>query len=378
MDGVIRNSRKGSTASHTSAMDHRRVQKSSTLNRKFVKKPTAKPKISNTVAASSKTVQRQAYSRTILQKGGSVKLQPIRKSITGQRTTQGGGRQVKVDGAEKIAVRRAAGAAQQQQQQQQSRIQVQVQRQQAARRAAAQKAAQRRSGDVYVQNAQAAAARQRMVVKRTAATQQTQAKRLTAQQMKDKAIQQALSRMNRVDQGAGGAAGKQSMQIQFNEAQESKGGFFRNRKFAIAAGMAVITVALLGYLVYLNMPDLSARVAAMHAGIEKSYPSYVPVSYRLDGLVKEDNGRITMNFKNDQGNKFTLLEEKSSWDSAAVLTNYVKKNWGADYSIAKGQGLTIYISGSNAAWVNGGVLYIINDSDGHLNSSDLHDIAVSL
>ena len=61
-----------------------------------------------------------------------------------------------------------------------------------------------------------------------------------------------------------------------------------------------------------------------------------------------------------------------------MLANYVKKNWGADYSIAKGQGLTIYVSGSNAAWVNGGVLYIITDADGHLSSGDLHDIAVSL
>ena len=76
MDGVI-NTKRGSTANHASSIDHRRVQKSSTLNRKFVKRPTVKPKISNTVAASSKSLRRQAYNRTILQKGGSVKLQPI-------------------------------------------------------------------------------------------------------------------------------------------------------------------------------------------------------------------------------------------------------------------------------------------------------------
>ena len=374
MDGVIRNTQKGSTTRHASSMDHRRVQKSSTLNRKFVKKPTAKPKINSTVAAASKGVQRQAYNRTILQKGGSVRLQPLQKAVSQQKATQGGGQQVKVDGVEKIAVRRAttvarANAAQ---------VQTQAQRQQAQRRAAVHQVAQKRSGDVYVKNAQATAAKQRIAAKRATAQRVQAAKPLTAQQMKDRAIQQALNRMNKVNQGTGAAASKQSMQIQFNEAKESKGGFFRGKKFAIAASMAVITIALLGYLVYLNMPDLSARVAAMHAGIEKSYPSYVPVSYRLDGLVKEDNGRITMNFKNDQGNKFTLQEEKSSWDSAAVLANYVKKNWGTDYSIAKGQGLTIYISGSNATWVNGGVLYIITDTDGHLNSSDLHDIAVSL
>ena len=48
------------------------------------------------------------------------------------------------------------------------------------------------------------------------------AKRLTAQQMKDRAIQQALSRMNKIDQ-AQKAGSKQSMQIQFNESKEKQG-----------------------------------------------------------------------------------------------------------------------------------------------------------
>ena len=82
--------------------------------------------------------------------------------------------------------------------------------------------------------------------------------------------------------------------------------------------------------------------------------------------------------KNDHDQRFNLVEEKTSWDSSAVLTNYVLKNWGQDYTIVKGQGLTIYISGSNAAWVNGGVLYVILDDGNALKASDLHGIAVSL
>ena len=227
-----------------------------------------------------------------------------------------------------------------------------------------------------MKNAAATAARQRQIAKRQAAQGGQQ---LTAQQLKDRAIQQALSKMNSVD-----TKGKQKkgegvqLTTQFTDTGGKKAHFWQNRKLVIAATMAVISICLLGYLVHLNLPDISVRVAAMQTGIEKAYPSYVPATYRLDGLVGEDNGRITMNFKNDQGHKFTLMEEKSSWDSAAVLANYVKKNWGDDYSVAKGQGLTIYISDSNAAWVNGGVLYIITDSEGHLTSSDLHDIAVSL
>ncbi len=372
MDGVIRNTKKGSITNHASSIDHRRVQKSLTLNRKFVKKPTAKPKISNNSAATAKGVKRQEYSRTILRKSGRVKLQPIRNAIIEQKSTQGNQQIIKIKDTSKKVIQHAASVMQM------NAKQAKVDDKQARRRVAIRQVVQKRSGDVYVENAQAAAAKRRIAIKRSAADRRMgEVSPLTAQQMKDRAIQQALSRMNKVEQGAV-TIERQPMQIQFNDVKKTKNSLFRGKKFAIAAGMAVIVVALLGYLVYLNMPDLSVRVAAVRTGIEKSYPSYVPVNYRLDGLVKEDNGRITMNFKNDQGHKFSIQEEKSSWDSAAVLANYVKKNWGADYSIAKGQGLTIYISGSNAAWVNGGVLYVITDSSSHLNSSDLHDIAVSL
>ena len=77
MDGVINKSRRVSISKHASSMDHQRIQKSSTLNRRFVKKPTVKPIITNTTAAVSRGVQRQTYNRTILKKGKSVNLQPL-------------------------------------------------------------------------------------------------------------------------------------------------------------------------------------------------------------------------------------------------------------------------------------------------------------
>ncbi len=370
MDGIKRVSRKGVATNHASSVDHRRLQKSSTLNRKFVKKPVAKPKMSAAASAAAKTLQRRGYQQTILQKNGAVHLQP-----TSQQHQQQAVPQQNATGAQQaVTVRRTTSVAAQQRttgQKIATQQRMTIQQQQQVR------AKQQQEKDVYVKNAVATAARQRQVAKRQAAQGGQQ---LTAQQLKDRAIQQALNKMNSVD-----AKGKQQakgegarLTTQFTDMGGKKAHFWQNRKLAIAAVMAVVSICLLGYLVHLNLPDISVRVAAMQTGIEKAYPSYVPASYRLDGLVGEDNGRITMNFKNDQGHKFTIMEEKSSWDSAAVLANYVKKNWGDDYSVAKGQGLTIYISDSNAAWVNGGVLYIVTDSDGHLTSSDLHDIAVSL
>ena len=378
MDGVKKVTSR-TTANHASSLDHRRIQKSSTLNRKFVKRPTARPKITAAAGAASRSLRQQGQARTLIQKHNTVRLTPSSK-ITQNQQQQ---RQAQAQ-TERISVRQAgvvkqqqqvkqAAVAQQQRQQQQQRGQVavkkQVQQQQQQQRAVRRQIVSATSEDLPVQKNQTLeAARARMAARKQAA----QPQHLSAQELKERAIQQALRKVDKID-------GDKTMAAQFVDAgQQKTGHFWQRRGFAIAAGMAVISLALLGYLINLNLPDISVRVTAMQTGIEKIYPSYVPTNYRLDGLVKEDAGRVTMNFKNDEGKKFTLMEEKSNWDSAAVLSNYVKKNWGNDYSIAKGQGLTIYVSGANAAWVNGGVFYVITDESGSLSASDLHDIAVSL
>lgn len=380
MDGVKKVTSR-TTANHASSLDHRRIQKSSTLNRKFVKRPTARPKITAAAGAASRSLRQQGQARTLIQKHNTVRLTPSSK-ITQNQQQQ---RQAQAQ-TERISVRQAgvvkqqqqvkqAAVAQQQRQQQQQRgqvvvkKQVQAQAQQQQQRAVRRQIVSTTSEDLPVQKNQTLeAARARMAARKQAA----QPQHLSAQELKERAIQQALRKVDKID-------GDKTMAAQFVDAgQQKTGHFWQRRGFAIAAGMAVISLALLGYLVNLNLPDISVRVTAMQTGIEKIYPSYVPTNYRLDGLVKEDAGRVTMNFKNDEGKKFTLMEEKSNWDSAAVLSNYVKKNWGNDYSIAKGQGLTIYVSGANAAWVNGGVFYVITDESGSLSASDLHDIAVSL
>ena len=362
MDG-IKKVNKGTTTVHSSNVDHRRIQKSATLNRKFVKRPTVRPRLAASAGAASKSLRQYGQQRRadIIQRQNTVKIQP---------TQQGAARQ-----QQQVAKQATQqGAAQQQQQQQRATVKTaavaqRAQQQQARQQqVAARKQIISETKDVYQKNQTLEAAKARMAARKAAA----QPEHLSAQELKDRAIKQALRKVERLDDDG-------TMSAQFDgAATQQKQHFWKKRSFAISACMAVIAIALLGYLVALNLPDISVRVAAMQTGIEKLYPSYVPSNYRLDGLVKEEAGRVTMNFKNEEGKKFILMEEKSSWDSAAVLSNYVKKNWGSDYSIAKGQGLTIYISGSNAVWVNGGVFYMISNEDGSLTATDLHDIAVSL
>lgn len=353
MDEVKVRVSKSAGAKSAGSVNRRRLQSSTTLNRRFVKKPTPAPRINASAGAASRTLKNQTNKKILISKGQLVKLQPTQQA------------EKKIEVAQET-----------------EKVVQQAEKQLSTQKAQEEKFVSRASTSAFslkdlatvqadfardeqIAPAQdtrvAKVAKARMVARKAAAPQQ-----MSARELKDQAIQRALQKVSAMSEE----------EQQQEKAQKQH--FWQRKKFVAAASMAVVSLVLLGYLVSVNLPDISVRVAAMHSGIEKAYPSYVPASYRLDGLVKEENGRITMAFKNDRDQKFTLMEEKSSWDSEAVLMNYVEKNWGASYSIAKGQGLTIYVSDSNAAWVNGGVFYIIQDDSGSLSSSDLHDIAVSL
>lgn len=142
---------------------------------------------------------------------------------------------------------------------------------------------------------------------------------------------------------------------------------------------ASLAIALLaGYLTYLNLPALSVRVAAAQAGINASYPDYRPSGYSLDGPIAYSGGEVSMNFKsNSNSQRFALNQAKSSWDSSALLTNYIEQKSAGNYTTYSDAGLTIYTYGSNAAWVNGGILYTI-EGDAPLSDTQVRHIATSL
>lgn len=143
----------------------------------------------------------------------------------------------------------------------------------------------------------------------------------------------------------------------------------------ITASFALLVLG--GYLTYLNMPSLSVRVAAAAAGINASYPTYHPDGYSLNGPVAYDKGQVSIKFGANAGpQQFTINQAKSSWDSAAVLDNYVVPKAGTDYATYSERGLTIYTFDEGVAWVNGGILYTI-EGDARLSSEQIRRIATS-
>jgi hypothetical protein len=153
------------------------------------------------------------------------------------------------------------------------------------------------------------------------------------------------------------------------------------KRYPRLLSVASASLALLllgGYFTYLNMPSLSVRVAAAQAGVDASYPSYHPDGYSLNGPVAYTQGEVKMKFASNSGpQNFTVSQSKTSWDSSAVLDNYIKEKAGDNYITYDEHGLTIYTFGGNAAWVNGGVLYTIT-GDAPLSGDQIRHIATSM
>ena len=184
----------------------------------------------------------------------------------------------------------------------------------------------------------------------------------TAKQMKETAIEKALESASRTKKEE-----KESSRIHF--------GF---KRVVLALACAAVCVFAIVYFVDINSPSISLKVAAMQSGIEAAVPSFVPRDFRVSKVTSEE-GKVVIEFTNDVSeNGFTLIEEKSSWDSNALLNNFVRYEYGDDYTAVKEQGLTIYISASNAAWVNGGVVYRIQAPVNTLTKKQIKQIAVSL
>ena len=197
-------------------------------------------------------------------------------------------------------------------------------------------------------------------------------RQLSSRELKELAIEQALKNAK-----ASNSRQQNNMsKVLANGTEIDKKPFFKRKGAWATILVVVLAFGALGTFVYLNLPDLTVKVAAIRNGFDGRFPSYLPSGYESAGVETED-GKIVMKFRN--GDKtFSVVEEKSTWDSATVQARFVEKEWGQDYEIMKGQGLTIYAADEGSVWVNGGVLYKILNENSDLTKEQIHGIAVGL
>ena len=187
---------------------------------------------------------------------------------------------------------------------------------------------------------------------------------MTAQQAKDMAIKKALASTNRATE---------KEEVKTHKLHFSFG------RILVAMGCTAAAIFAIVYFINLNMSDFSLYAAAKQAGIETANREpRVPQEFSIANISSE-NGKIEINYKNSQtGEYMTISEEKSSWDSNALLNNYVRDNYSVAFTTIREQGLTIYISESNACWVNGGIVYKISAPAGSLDKKQIRQIATSM
>lgn len=142
--------------------------------------------------------------------------------------------------------------------------------------------------------------------------------------------------------------------------------------------IAAVAIAALGsYTWYTNYPKMAVQLAGSRAGVRASFPSFVPSSYRLSGAVAYGVGEVSYKLKSPASNsELKITQRQTNWDSRSLLENFVKSKTANPLSVGS-QGLTVYIYGGQATWVNHGIWYTLDGTD-ELNREQILKIAYSL
>lgn len=150
----------------------------------------------------------------------------------------------------------------------------------------------------------------------------------------------------------------------------------RLRQITSIAASSLVILLIVGFIAYQNSTVLQLRLAVSRSGINATLPVWQPSGFKL-GTFSYGPGTMTISYRNQSGQEFTITQSSSNWDSTALLSNYVYPS-NATYDTLSSAGTTIYTYGqNNATWVNGGIWYKLT-SNGSLSNSEIVNIATSM
>ncbi len=163
-----------------------------------------------------------------------------------------------------------------------------------------------------------------------------------------------------------------------NSHQKHAGHVTRRARFTSVAMTSVALMLLGGYLTYINIPNLSIRVAAASSGVDANLPSYQPAGYQIHGPISYRDGEVSVAYKQMGSSlSYKLTQKPTDWDPTATLDNYVESDSKDDYQIHSVEGLTVYSYNKKAVWVNDGILHII-DGTAPLSNQQVERIVASM
>ncbi len=146
--------------------------------------------------------------------------------------------------------------------------------------------------------------------------------------------------------------------------------FWQRERSLIVAVTAIIIISLVS--LYFNLPNIKLRYANYQAQIIGRYPSFVPVGFNLTKEANFKDGKINYSYSYDK-NHINFSQQATDWNPQTLLEMTVKPNSDNKFVTDKQRGLTIYYYDKHATWINSGILYQI-DYDFNLDSYDLKQI----
>ncbi len=146
----------------------------------------------------------------------------------------------------------------------------------------------------------------------------------------------------------------------------------QNRAFVLT----IIAAIIIGSgLFYLNLPNLKLKYANHQAQIIATYPSAMPIGFKLTQMAEYSDDQISFNYQ--EGNRQISFSQKATdWNPQTLLEVTVKPESKDNYITDKQRGLTIYYFDKTAIWINGGILYRI-DYNYDIDPYDLREIVNS-
>lgn len=136
-------------------------------------------------------------------------------------------------------------------------------------------------------------------------------------------------------------------------------------------------ILLVGFIAYINLPNINVIFASNRAGFSAAMPGYKPSGYAFSGPVNYEAGKVTINFKsNTDDRSYAIKQEVSNWNSQSLQENFLSAQ-DKSFTTTQEGGRTIYMyDNGSATWVNGGIWYQVESNS--LSSDQLLSIASSI
>lgn len=148
----------------------------------------------------------------------------------------------------------------------------------------------------------------------------------------------------------------------------------------LVLALAVLLIGLAaGFAAWQRLPQVGVKIAAIRTGVDATVPGYIPSGFNFAGPVVNTDKSVSIRYRSvaDSALSFTLIQKKSNLDSESLSAQAIPVEDQVQTSQVDGSTVFLHGRDNDATWVNHGIWYTI-ENDANLSSSQLLRIVESL